>query len=173
MGEKIGGARKDFYRKALSVSDIETLNELERQEFVKKAYIWPWSVKAALEKGVSPSVVQWIKTLRRNIHEFDPSLTTMEKYIGFIEAIRDGVGNPTNMAELTSNLQKFRLSLIESGDLQSYRHPMTGQTTGRLEAFGGRMQGVEFAIGRKGIGMVDVSHSFSFPERNHKVVPMG
>ena len=41
VGEKIGGARKDFYVKSLNLDDFANMNEAEREALVVKDNIFP------------------------------------------------------------------------------------------------------------------------------------
>lgn len=161
VGEKVGGARKDFYRKALSVEDLGAMTAMERSNLVKKANIWPWSVKATLDNGAEPSVVQWIKTLRRHIAEFgengseensDPAL-----YIQAVAMLRDAVGEPRSKTDLFSNLQAFRLGLYEEGDWVPFRHPVTGETLGHSQFYAQSFKPIVLACGWKAMDMADYS----------------
>lgn len=161
VGEKVGGARKDFYRKALSVEDLGSMTAMERKDLVKKANVWPWSIKTALDNGAEPSVVQWIKTLRRHIAEFgengseensDPAL-----YIHAVGLLRDAVGEPRTKAELFSNLQAFRLRLYEEGEWVPFKHPVTGERLGNSQFYAQSFKPTVLACGWKAMDMVDYS----------------
>ena len=40
FGEKIGGARKDFYAVALNTNDLDCMNDAEKKKYVKRDSIW-------------------------------------------------------------------------------------------------------------------------------------
>lgn len=64
-GEKIGGARKDYAKRWLSVDEISTLTLREMSEVVTKDNIWPspdWSTYE--QRGVPPHVAYMMRELR-------------------------------------------------------------------------------------------------------------
>lgn len=64
-GEKIGGARKDFARRAMTLDDLDSMNELEREAFVLKKNVWaPLDYPAMREQGVEASAAIGIKMLK-------------------------------------------------------------------------------------------------------------
>lgn len=178
VGEKIGGARKDFYKRALAIADLPSMNDLEKKELVKKANIWPWSVKDALEGGVEPCVIQWIKTLRRHIREFgDAARYTLnqepEVYITAVAMLRDAVGDPKTRAELSENIKAFRLRLYEDGLWMPFDHPVTGERVSSSRYYEKAINAEVMAVGQKAFDMVDNSarrtyisetNSYSAPE---------
>ena len=89
FGEKIGGARKDFYRTALNVGDLESMNEAERQKFVKKDNIWKkYDEVAQVESGVPQGLAYWKNEIRKSLPataaKCDPAY-----YVEIIGKIRD------------------------------------------------------------------------------------
>lgn len=178
VGEKIGGARKDFYKRALSIADLPSMNDLEKKELVKKANIWPWSVKEALEKGVEPCVIQWIKTLRRHIREFGDTARYMpnqepEVYINGVAMLRDAVGEPKTRAELAENIKAFRLRLYEEGLWMPFDHPVTGERVSSSRYYEKAINAEVMSVGQRAFDMVDNSarrpyisetRSYSAPE---------
>lgn len=178
VGEKIGGARKDFYKRALSLADLPSMNDLEKKELVKKANIWPWSVKEALESGVEPCVIQWIKTLRRHIREFGDAARHMpnqepEVYINGVAMLRDAVGEPKTRAELAENIKEFRLRLYEDGLWMPFDHPATGERVSSSRYYEKAINAEVMSVGQRAFDMVDNStrrtyisetRSYSAPE---------
>jgi hypothetical protein len=68
-GEKIGGARKDFHRRAMTADDLEAMNDFERQSLVVKKNVWPSLDYAAMrENGVSAQAAIAIKYLKDAIN---------------------------------------------------------------------------------------------------------
>lgn len=65
VGEKIGGARKDYARRALTVDDLESMNEMERKTYVVKKNVWPpLNYQQMREQGVTPEAAIAIKYLK-------------------------------------------------------------------------------------------------------------
>lgn len=69
FGEKIGGARKDFFSKVLIYSDLEGMTEVEKTNSVMRDNIWP-SVTAVDAKALGVGVEAFfaIRVLRRKIN---------------------------------------------------------------------------------------------------------
>lgn len=64
-GEKIGGARKDFHRRAMTAADCEEMTAVERASLVVKANVWPPLDYPALRAaGVSWEAAVAIKCLK-------------------------------------------------------------------------------------------------------------
>lgn len=98
FGQKIGGARKDFYRKALSLDDLSSMNSAEVTKLVKKENIWPKQDPVKLVgSGIPQAVVYWQnevkKTLPATVKDRNP-----ENYITVLSGIRDYVERVTNRA---------------------------------------------------------------------------
>lgn len=96
FGKKIGGARKDFGIRALSLDDLSNMNADEKLTYVKRDNIWK---KPDFEKmyrdGVNPSVLWFINKVRTSI---TPKIGQIEKselndaakqYIESVTKIRD------------------------------------------------------------------------------------
>lgn len=65
VGEKIGGARKDYGKRAMITDDLMVMNSLELKAYVTKQNIWPpLNYSALREQGVSPDVALALKTLK-------------------------------------------------------------------------------------------------------------
>ncbi len=65
FGEKIGGARKDFYAVALNTKDMDNMNEAEKKKYVKRDSIWKKEDAAALiASGVPREVAYWRNEMR-------------------------------------------------------------------------------------------------------------
>lgn len=67
VGVKIGGARKDFARRAMTVADLDQMNSHERSELVIMQNIWPFSIKEMRDAGADPGVVAYLRDCRRYI----------------------------------------------------------------------------------------------------------
>src|SRR5471030_67553 len=106
-GEKIGGARKDYSRRAMIRDDLESMNELERKSLVVKKNVWPSLDYAGMrEAGVTPQAAVAIKYLkdtlatepdrRRNVD--DPE----GDYIEAIGRVRDAMADVKTLDEFAS-----------------------------------------------------------------------
>ena len=74
VGEKIGGARKDFYARSLKVSDYKAMNEEERKVLVVKKNIFPpVDYKRWRENEISPHVGMFVKLFRQMLPDETPS----------------------------------------------------------------------------------------------------
>nr|WP_250808056.1 LPD1 domain-containing protein [Neorhizobium tomejilense] len=67
-GEKIGGARKDWARERMSLSDVEGMTDEERVKHIQKDNIWPKPDFAKLvEGGMSAEAAALVKIIRDRI----------------------------------------------------------------------------------------------------------
>ena len=120
-GVKIGGARKDFKRHALSSDDLEVMNELERKSLVVKANVWPpLNYEAMREAGMAPEVAVAIKCLKDSILAApDRSHRQSEEpdldYIAAVGAVRDAMAEVATLDQFAQAcLKLYRLGRGES-----------------------------------------------------------
>jgi hypothetical protein len=67
-GEKIGGARKDYHRRAMTTDDLEGMNDFERKSLVVKKNVWPpLDYEAMRDAGVEPKAAVAIKYFKDSI----------------------------------------------------------------------------------------------------------
>lgn len=110
FGEKIGGARKDFYAKGLSIEDISSFTDAEKLAFIKKKNIWALpSAKKMVEDGEDPFMVYWKRQVRK-FCRVEPKIKTsdtkekietiFENYIKTITVIRDAAMSCNNDADI-------------------------------------------------------------------------
>lgn len=66
IGKKIGGARKDFASTALTIEDLASMNELEREKYVTRDNIWDFDAREAVKSGMLHGTALWIRDFRRN-----------------------------------------------------------------------------------------------------------
>lgn len=98
-GEKIGGARKDFHRRALCLEDLEGMNEHERTALVVKRNVWPpLDYEAMREAGVSPAAAVAIKFLKDSLGSGPVARTKFdgspeEAYIEAIGVVRQAMAS--------------------------------------------------------------------------------
>ena len=66
FGEKIGGARKDLYSTGVMLSDLEDMNENEKNKYVSKKYVWSAiDCMKLIAEGTPPYVAYCIREIRR------------------------------------------------------------------------------------------------------------
>ena len=90
-GEKIGGARKDYHRRAMTTDDLEGMNEFERKSLVVKKNAWPpLDYEAMREAGVTPQAAVAIKYLKDAINTMPTRNHSMSDNpeVDYIEAVR-------------------------------------------------------------------------------------
>lgn len=124
-GEKIGRARKDFYTRIARVDDLPNMTEKERDRFVKKSAIWPYSFKEAKERGVSCAVAVFIKDLRASMPEMgmmDPAAVTHEVFIRGVTALRRHFDHVKTGEELLASI----LALKDDPDWSAYADASKG-----------------------------------------------
>jgi hypothetical protein len=99
VGEKIGGARKDFAKRPMVVGDLAGMNPLERTELVQRNNIWPAiDFKAMQAAGVPYNIAAGISHLRRSLAD-KPKNGTAEGYITVVSKIRDAFANVKTMED--------------------------------------------------------------------------
>ncbi|AYK20404.1 hypothetical protein [Aeromonas veronii] len=68
-GEKIGGARKDYARRSLTIEDLDSMNDMERKTYVLKKNVWAsLNYQQMREDGVTPQAAIAIKYLKDAIN---------------------------------------------------------------------------------------------------------
>lgn len=91
FGEKIGGARKDFYHRALNIADLNQMNDAEKIKLVKKDNVWPRQDPVKLvDDGLPQEIAYWRNEVRKALpptaKDCDP-----ENYIKVVSEVRDYV----------------------------------------------------------------------------------
>lgn len=115
-GEKIGGARKDFHRRALSVDDLSQMNELERHTAVVKANIWPTPNYAQMRAdGVEYEAAMRIKMLKDLLatapdpaQRRDEDENVEEAYVEAIAMVRDAMASVKTTSEFDNACLRLR-----------------------------------------------------------------
>lgn len=111
-GEKIGGARKDFYAKSLSSQDLEGMNDRELTELVTKDNIWPSkSLQEYREAGVDARVALFVQTMRRDLMGGIKSASDAPAYVDFVSRLRDAASKLKSIEDV----RNFEESVIECG----------------------------------------------------------
>jgi hypothetical protein len=135
FGEKIGGARKDVFRRKFSVEAFDQLNAIERESLITRNSIWPtpdW--KALHEEQRAPArLLFWVKSLRDSIaaspnrsagHEDsdDAQTTAAQKvYAKLVCEVRDrcmeAIAGGEELEQLAVSVQSIYRSICEeAGD---------------------------------------------------------
>ena len=95
FGEKIGGARKDIWAsRGLLQTDLDVMNEMERQKHVKKDNVWlkpNW--EQLISEGTPQCVACWQNKMRQSLPPRPPqdNEETQNNYIAVVSQIRDAV----------------------------------------------------------------------------------
>lgn len=117
VGEKIGGARKDFAKRAMDMADLGAMNDLEVKLHVKKQNVWPPLNYAALkEDGADVKVAMALKMFKDSINtapQHYQSLTDREcadTYVGAVGHMRDlfvGVKTPVDFGNAVIEANEY------------------------------------------------------------------
>ncbi len=123
-GEKIDGARKDFYTNPLSHTDLEQMNDQEKLVLVTRDHIWPSKPLEAFQKeGVDCDVALFVRGLRKAV---PPNIMVPDQAPTFIELVtkvRDCAALlKTSEAIIKSNPSQFQRALVDAGILQSIQY---------------------------------------------------
>lgn len=109
FGQKIGGARKDFYRNALCVDDMEQMNDAELSKYVKRDNIWKREdPKKLMSEGISREVTYWRNKMRLCIYPtpLNHSKDFLERYIHVISNVRNMVLSVQTESDLKAFYEK-------------------------------------------------------------------
>lgn len=97
-GEKIGGARKDYARRSLTIEDLDSMNDMERKTYVLKKNVWAsLNYQQMREDGVTPQAAIAIKYLKDAINVEPDRRHSMiaddpeGEYIRAVGAVRDAM----------------------------------------------------------------------------------
>ena len=111
-GEKIGGARKDFARRSMTVDDLDVMNDMERKAYVLKKNVWPsLDYQQMREDGVSPRVAIAIKYLKDAINVAPDYRRDSEgegpeaEFIKAVAKVRDAMAGVKTLDEFSETLR--------------------------------------------------------------------
>lgn len=90
FGRKIGGARKDTWkREGLKVTDIYEMTAAEKEKYIKRDYIWPKpDMKDQLEKGMPRFICFWKNEMRKVVRPSYNGNLSAEEYIEAVRKIK-------------------------------------------------------------------------------------
>lgn len=120
VGEKIGGARKDWRSRVMELSDLESMTPVELVTIVRKDRIWPQPDFGALvASGLDPTVAALIKISRdtmaatpRVMRGADP-LQASRDYVAMVTAARDAFDACTTIVAVRTVEKRLSASVIE------------------------------------------------------------
>jgi hypothetical protein len=145
VGEKIGGARKDFAKRAMTVDDLEFMTDGERKALVNKASVWPPLDYAAMrDSGVTAHAAMAIKVLK------DTLATGPDKkwkgdvdalYIQAIGLVRDHMAEVKTLSDFSQAL----VALYDAG-LDKPNEPFSRKVYSTP---------IQFQWGRRGASMIN------------------
>ncbi|QBY56033.1 LPD1 domain-containing protein [Cupriavidus oxalaticus] len=119
-GEKIGGARKDFYSSALRVEDLADMNDREKLELVTKDNVWPSrSLADYRESGVDARVALFVQTMRREFPAAPKQLDHVEIYVDMARKLQD----LSVRIKTKDDLSAFEDGLVSAGLLVREERP--------------------------------------------------
>lgn len=130
FGEKIGGARKDLYHKALDPSDLEGVPDGELVALATKDHVWPRpDYRAMVAGGVDKTTAWYVKRvrdalptriaegpMRSSIDETGSAKKACEGYVELVSKVRDAVmacGSIDDVRHMGGTLR--RLGFVERG----------------------------------------------------------
>lgn len=118
VGEKIGGARKDFYQRFMTPSDLLEMNDLEIKTHVHKQNIWPPLDYAAMkEQGVTAEVAMAVKLIKdsintspaKNKHNYNyDAREYAEQYVEVVGHVRDIFSEVRTKEDLLKAVEEFK-----------------------------------------------------------------
>lgn len=133
-GEKIGGARKDYAKRWLEVSELSGMTVRERADVVTKDNIWPAPDYAAMEAdGVDPLVAYVLRELRHalpvnpyrggyNVKRYelqaraarDLTLEQCESFVNAVSLVRDALAGVRTKEDLLRGVYEIQLRKDEN-----------------------------------------------------------
>ena len=124
-GEKIGGARKDFYRKALGIEDLQNFLPEEKELLVNKANVWPaLNYEELRDSGCELLAAVCLKTIKDSIPVKPAKLRgksaeeCFELYIQTVALIKEQLESVKTHAEMMEKCKNLHYML--DGDDQRY-----------------------------------------------------
>ena len=111
-GEKIGGARKDFAKRAMVAEDLEAMNDAERDLYVVKKNVWaPLDYAAMRADGVEAEAALAIKVVKDTLATEPAGRSrTAEEDAAYIEAIamvRDRLAGVKTLEQFNAACKKI------------------------------------------------------------------
>jgi hypothetical protein len=127
-GEKIGGARKDWARERMLVSDIDGMTDEERVKHIQKDNIWPKpDFQALVDSGMSVEAAAMVKIIRDRIAKTPPvnarrpHSTTLMYYFETLSAVRDHLEGCKTLDEVKAADQALQRAFGRGPDNPYFR----------------------------------------------------
>ena len=137
VGEKIGGARKDFYANRMTVADLSSMNDLEKVSVVSKRNVWPALDYAAMRSdGVEPLVAYAVKWIKDKINVNPAQAEHAHTFIHAVGSIRDHFEGAKTAEDFIKACLRLQNQLIprnpDTGNILSYdRYGKLSQAIGK------------------------------------------
>ena len=117
FGEKIGGARKDFYSNALCMGDLAGMDDAEKQAYVKKDNVWPKDdAVACVSAGMEQGVAFWKNEVRKSVPAKCPPGVLPEDYVSVVGIVRDLVKAVNDREGVQCFYSRVKEQLMEDHD---------------------------------------------------------
>ncbi len=186
VGEKIGGARKDFYKTALQITDLEKFNQRELEALVVKGNVWPsLNYEVMQEMGFEAKAATAIKILKdsipsqpgmyKNKKYFSTNTDNAEVYITAVSTLRDYLmGKPAELdPENKYPPAKSYLEVLER--LQEWNKDMAVFSQDGLTSYGTGLSKFHSELGSKACAYIRPLNfpSHSFNNAIHKLFRQG
>jgi hypothetical protein len=131
-GEKIGGARKDFYANSLAIADLDGMNEREKLELVCKDNIWPRRPLGDFRHaGVDARVALFVNAMRRDLPAKISDAADAPAYIEFVTKLRDIAATLSEPEALDDREASFFRAIVDAGLLYENIQGERGTSTWR------------------------------------------
>jgi len=126
VGEKIGGARKDFSKRAMTVDDLEIMTDGEREALVTKANVWaPLDYEAMRENGVTAQAAMAIKVLKDSLATIPDRGRAVDADALYVQAIglaRDHMAEVKTLGDFGNAMTRlYEAGLERPNDPRSYK----------------------------------------------------
>lgn len=126
VGKKIGGAKKDLWKKnGVSLEDLKDMELGDTSIYVSKEYIWkkPNYEKLVHEEGLPKEVVYFRKIVRdallpkpvfhEQVNSVEDAREQLENYIDYITTIKDGMEKCKTIDDCFSYFSVFKAKFVD------------------------------------------------------------
>lgn len=124
FGNKIGGARKDFYTNGIHKEDLSDMEDLERNKNLTKNKVWgKVDYQQMVDEGKPKIVVYFIKKLKDTLptKPINGTLAEGEKYVDYINTIKESLYALNSEDDIKRYYSSFVLENLVVRN-QVYRH---------------------------------------------------
>ena len=117
FGKKIGGSKRDLWRaRNLNLKDLDEMNSLEFEKYVKKENIWKKpDYEQLVKSGVPKELAYYQKKIRDSLpaKPFSNTEEDVRKYVHYISSFRDIVESMDEAGMQTFYKKEFRETFID------------------------------------------------------------